>query len=63
MTNSDLRTYATFDGHGGKVSQRVEVLDHTPHAAGPYAGLVPVRGAHPRHGGAGAAQEHRGWRD
>ncbi|MGN7190331.1 hypothetical protein [Curtobacterium sp. MCBA15_004] len=47
MTNSDLRTYATFDGHGGKVSQRVEVLDHTPPAAGPYAGLVPVRGAHP----------------
>jgi len=47
MTNSDLRTYATFDGHGGKVSQRVEVLDHTPPAAGPHAGLVPVRGSHP----------------
>ncbi|MBT2502776.1 hypothetical protein [Curtobacterium sp. ISL-83] len=47
MTHSDLRTYATFDGHGGKVSKRVEVLDHEPTASGPYAGLVPVRGEHP----------------
>jgi len=47
MTISDLRTFATFDGHGGKVSKRVEVLDHEPSDAGPYAGLVPVRGAHP----------------
>lgn len=47
MTISDLRTFATFDGHGGKVSKRVEVLDHEPPAAGPYAGLVAVRGEHP----------------
>ncbi|MFJ3028290.1 hypothetical protein ACIPEQ_05540 [Curtobacterium sp. NPDC087080] len=47
MTISDLRTFATFDGHGGKVSKRVEVLDHEPSTAGPYAGLVPVRGEHP----------------
>ncbi|WFR68183.1 hypothetical protein P9139_07780 [Curtobacterium flaccumfaciens] len=47
MTISDLRTFATFDGHGGKVSKRVEVLDHEPSAGGPYEGLVAVRGAHP----------------
>lgn len=47
MTISDLRTFATFDGHGGKVSKRVEVLDHEPPAVGPYAGLVAVRGEHP----------------
>lgn len=47
MTISDLRTFATFDGHGGKVSKRVEVLDHEPSASGPYEGLVPVRGEHP----------------
>ncbi|WP_288468163.1 hypothetical protein [uncultured Curtobacterium sp.] len=47
MTISDLRTFATFDGHGGKVSKRVEVLDHEPSPAGPYAGLVAVRGEHP----------------
>lgn len=47
MTTTDLRTFATFDGHGGKVSKRVEVLDHEPSAGGPYAGLVPVRGEHP----------------
>lgn len=47
MTISDLRTFATFDGHGGKVSKRVEVLDHEPPTAGPYAGLVAVRGEHP----------------
>jgi hypothetical protein len=44
---SDLRTFATFDGHGGKVSKRVEVLDHEPSAGGPYAGMVAVRGEHP----------------
>ena len=42
----DLRTYATFDGHGGKVSKRVEVLDHAP-LDDRYAGLVAVRGEHP----------------
>ncbi|GAA3340552.1 hypothetical protein GCM10017714_20730 [Curtobacterium pusillum] len=47
MTISDLRTFATFDGHGGKVSKRVEVLDHEPSAGGPYEGLVAVRGEHP----------------
>jgi len=47
MTISDLRTFATFDGHGGKVSKRVEVLDHEPPADGPYEGLVAVRGEHP----------------
>lgn len=47
MTISDLRTFATFDGHGGKVSKRVEVLDHEPSTGGPYAGLVAVRGEHP----------------
>jgi hypothetical protein len=47
MTDAtDLRTYATFDGHGGKVSQRVEVLDHAPRDEH-HAGLVAVRGAHP----------------
>lgn len=45
MTDApDLRTFATFDGHGGKVSQRVEVLDH---ADDDHEGLVAVRGAHP----------------
>ncbi|QWS32671.1 hypothetical protein [Curtobacterium aetherium] len=45
----DLRTFATFDGHGGKVSKRVEVLDHRPPASpdGRYDGLVAVRGEHP----------------
>jgi hypothetical protein len=45
----DLRTFATFDGHGGKVSKRVEVLDHRPpvSAEGRYDGLVAVRGEHP----------------
>lgn len=47
MTISDLRTFATFDGHGGKVSKRVEVLDHEPTAGGPHEGLVAVRGPHP----------------
>ncbi|WP_420369822.1 hypothetical protein [Curtobacterium sp. L1-20] len=47
MTISDLRTFATFDGHGGKVSKRVEVLDHEPTVGGPYEGLVAVRGEHP----------------
>lgn len=47
MTISDLRTFATFDGHGGKVSKRVEVLDHEPPTDGPYEGLVAVRGEHP----------------
>ncbi len=44
---SDLRTFATFDGHGGKVSKRVEVLDHEPAAGSPYEGMVAVRGQHP----------------
>jgi hypothetical protein len=45
----DLRTFATFDGHGGKVSKRVEVLDHRPPVSpdGRYDGLVAVRGEHP----------------
>ena len=45
----DLRTFATFDGHGGKVSKRVEVLEHEPpvSADGRYDGLVAVRGEHP----------------
>lgn len=47
MTISDLRTFATFDGHGGKVSKRVEVLDHEPSAGSPHEGLVAVRGEHP----------------
>jgi hypothetical protein len=47
MTISDLRTFATFDGHGGKVSKRVEVLDHEPTPGGPHEGLVAVRGPHP----------------
>jgi len=47
MTISDLRTFATFDGHGGKVSKRVEVLDHEPPAGSPLEGLVAVRGEHP----------------
>ncbi|WP_144710248.1 hypothetical protein [Curtobacterium pusillum] len=47
MTISDLRTFATFDGHGGKVSKRVEVLDHEPAPGGPHEGLVAVRGRHP----------------
>ncbi|MCA5923722.1 MULTISPECIES: hypothetical protein [Curtobacterium] len=47
MTISDLRTFATFDGHGGKVSKRVEVLDHEPPAGSPHEGLVAVRGEHP----------------
>jgi hypothetical protein len=47
MTISDLRTFATFDGHGGKVSKRVEVLDHQPAPGGPHEGLVAVRGPHP----------------
>ena len=44
-----LRTFATFDGHGGKVSKRVEVLDHEPPVSpdGRYDGLVAVRGEHP----------------
>ncbi|WIB60813.1 hypothetical protein DEJ13_02990 [Curtobacterium sp. MCLR17_007] len=45
MTDApDLRTFATFDGHGGKVSQRVEVLDHRDDD---HEGLVAVLGAHP----------------
>jgi hypothetical protein len=45
MTNApELRTWATFDGHGGKVSKRVEVLDHLDDR---YEGLVAVRGEHP----------------
>ena len=45
MTDApDLRTFATFDGHGGKVSKRVEVLDHSDDR---YEGLVAVRGEHP----------------
>lgn len=45
MTDAlDLRTFATFDGHGGKVSKRVEVLDHSDTH---HAGLVAVRGEHP----------------
>ncbi|OIH97648.1 hypothetical protein [Curtobacterium sp. MCBA15_001] len=45
MTDApDLRTFATFDGHGGKVSQRVEVLDHRDDD---HEGMVPVLGAHP----------------
>ena len=28
MSPADLRAFATFDAHGGKVSKRVEVLDH-----------------------------------
>ncbi|OII15857.1 hypothetical protein BIU97_14445 [Curtobacterium sp. MCBA15_009] len=47
MTITDLRTFATFDGHGGKVSKRVEVLDHEPPAGSPHEGLVAVRGEHP----------------
>ena len=47
MTITDLRTFATFDGHGGKVSKRVEVLDHEPAAGSPHEGLVAVRGEHP----------------
>uniref|UniRef100_A0A942SXU4 Uncharacterized protein n=1 Tax=Neobacillus citreus TaxID=2833578 RepID=A0A942SXU4_9BACI len=47
MTPTDLRTFATFAAHGGKVSKRVEVLDHEPDAGGPYEGLVAVRGEHP----------------
>ncbi|WIB27078.1 hypothetical protein [Curtobacterium sp. MCSS17_015] len=45
----DLRTFATFDGHGGKVPKRVEVLDHRPPVSpdGRYDGLVAVRGEHP----------------
>lgn len=45
----DLRTFATFDGHGGKVSKRVEVLEHEPPVSpdGRYDGLVAVRGEHP----------------
>ncbi|WP_144762429.1 hypothetical protein [Curtobacterium sp. 9128] len=45
MTDApDLRTFATFDGHDGKVSKRVEVLDH---ADDRYEGLVAVRGERP----------------
>ncbi|MBT1623204.1 hypothetical protein KK101_10955 [Curtobacterium flaccumfaciens pv. oortii] len=47
MTITDLRTFATFDGHGGKVSKRVEVLDHEPVAGSRHEGLVAVRGEHP----------------
>ncbi|WP_242090403.1 hypothetical protein [Curtobacterium sp. DN_7.5] len=47
MTPTDLRTFATFDAHGGKVSKRVEVLDHEPPAGSPLEGLVAVLGEHP----------------
>jgi hypothetical protein len=47
MTPTDLRAFATFDAHGGKVSKRVEVLDHEPPAGSPLEGLVAVRGEHP----------------
>ncbi|ROP74689.1 hypothetical protein [Curtobacterium sp. PhB115] len=47
MTISDLRTFATFDGHGGKVSKRVEVLDHEPPVGSAHEGLVAVLGEHP----------------
>lgn len=47
MSPADLRAFATFDAHGGKVSKRVEVLDHEPTAGGPHEGLVAVRGEHP----------------
>jgi hypothetical protein len=43
MTDEALRTFATFDSHGGKVSKRVEVLADTPRPDG----LVAVRGPHP----------------
>jgi hypothetical protein len=58
---TDLRTFATFDSHGGKVSKRVEVLEATPRPDG----LVAVRGPHPL----GAVDEERagsavvGWVD
>lgn len=45
----DLRTFATFDAHGGKVTRRVEVLADEPRDDG----LVPIRGEHPL----GAADE------
>ncbi len=48
---ADLRVFATLDTHGGKVSQRVEVLVDAPD---PRAGLVAVRGRHPLD----AADEH-----
>lgn len=55
-TASDaLRTFATLDAHGGKVSKRVEVLAVAPPADDPrLAGLVAVRGAWPT----GAVDEH-----
>jgi hypothetical protein len=44
-----LRTFATYDSHGGKVSKRVEVFpDDEPRAADDrYAGMVVVRGPYP----------------
>ncbi len=47
MTPTDLRAFATFDAHGGKVSKRVEVLDHEPPVGSALEGLVAVRGEHP----------------
>jgi hypothetical protein len=39
----ELRTFATFDAHGGKVTKRVEVLPAEPRDDG----LVAIRGEHP----------------
>ncbi|PZF62541.1 hypothetical protein DEI92_03450 [Curtobacterium sp. MCBD17_034] len=51
-----LRTYATLDSHGGKVSKRVEVLTDVPSSAadGRHDGMVAVRGPWPT----GALDEH-----
>jgi len=45
----ELRTFATFDSLGGKVSKRVEVLPTEPRPSddGRYDGLVAVVGEHP----------------
>lgn len=48
-TTTGLRTFATIDSVGGKVSKRVEVLPVEPPATpdGRYDGMLVVRGEHP----------------